>query len=100
MFTLSQAEMILNYFLLDDALSADSDDESLSSSSEGSSSSGSSSSSSSEDEEDEGEGAESDGLDSMDESTMDSTNEKDDRYEVRNSVFIPCHCLFHVFERG
>lgn len=29
---------------------------------------------------------------------MDSTNEKeDDRYEVRNSVFIPCCCLFHVF---
>uniref|UniRef100_H3DBT3 SET domain containing 1A, histone lysine methyltransferase n=1 Tax=Tetraodon nigroviridis TaxID=99883 RepID=H3DBT3_TETNG len=52
-----------------DALSAESDDESLSSSSEGSSSSESSSSSSSEDEE-EGERAES--VDSMDESTMDS----------------------------
>lgn len=52
-----------------DALSAESDDESLSSSSEGSSSSASSSSSSSEDEE-EGERAES--VDSMDESTMDS----------------------------
>lgn len=67
---------------LDDALSADSDDESLSSSSEGSSSSASSSSSSSEDEdEEEGERAESEGLDSMDESTMDSTTEKgEDRY--------------------
>ncbi|XP_068606492.1 LOW QUALITY PROTEIN: histone-lysine N-methyltransferase SETD1A [Brachionichthys hirsutus] len=57
----------------DDALSADSDDESLSSSSEGSSSSESSSSS-----EEEGERADSDGLDSMDESTMDSTAGKDD----------------------
>ncbi|KAF7660564.1 hypothetical protein LDENG_00279940 [Lucifuga dentata] len=58
----------------DDALSADSDDESLSSSSEGSSSSASSSSSSSEDEdEEEGERAESEGPDTMDESTMDST---------------------------
>lgn len=67
---------------IDDALSADSDDESLSSSSEGSSSSASSSSSSSEDEdEEEGERAESEGLDSMDESTMDSTTAKgEDRY--------------------
>lgn len=64
---------------LDEALSADSDDESLSSSSEGSSSSASSSSSSSEDE-DEGEGERA-GVDSMDESTMDSTIEKDDRYD-------------------
>lgn len=71
-------------FLLDDALSVDSDDESLSSSSEGSSSSASSSSSSSEDEdEEEGEMAESEGPDSMDESTMDSTTEKHGRYEVK-----------------
>ncbi|XP_036794683.1 histone-lysine N-methyltransferase SETD1A isoform X2 [Oncorhynchus mykiss] len=57
----------------DEALSADSDDESLSSSTESSSSSTSSSSSSSEDEdEEEGEQAGS-GLDTMDESTMDST---------------------------
>ncbi|KAG7238944.1 hypothetical protein INR49_030491 [Caranx melampygus] len=62
----------------DDGLSADSDDESLSSSSEGSSSSASSSSSSSEDEdEEEGERAESEGPDTMDESTMDSTTEKE-----------------------
>ncbi|KAF0033018.1 hypothetical protein F2P81_015308 [Scophthalmus maximus] len=60
----------------DDALSADSDDESLSSSSDGSSSSASSSSSS-EDEE-EGERADSDGPDTMDESTLDSTTEKED----------------------
>lgn len=66
----------------DDALSADSDDESLSSSSEGSSSSASSSSSSSEDEdEEEGERAESEGPDTMDESTMDSTTEKEDGRE-------------------
>lgn len=66
----------------DDALSADSDDESLSSSSEGSSSSASSSSSSSEDEdEEEGERAESEGPDTMDESTMDSTIEKEDDRE-------------------
>lgn len=57
----------------DDALSADSDDESLSSSSESSSSSASSSSSSEDEEEEEGER-----LDSMDESTMDSTTEKED----------------------
>ncbi|KAF3846101.1 hypothetical protein F7725_003179 [Dissostichus mawsoni] len=64
----------------DDALSADSDDESLSSSSDGSSSSGSTSSSSSEDEdEEEGERAESEGPDSMDDSTMDSTSEKHGR---------------------
>lgn len=64
----------------DDALSVDSDDESLSSSSEGSSSSASSSSSSSEDEdEEEGERVESEGPDTMDESTMDSTTEKHDR---------------------
>lgn len=62
---------------LDDALSADSDDESLSSSSEGSSSSTSSSSSSSEDEE-EGERPESEGPDTMDESTMDSTTGRED----------------------
>lgn len=63
----------------DEALSADSDDESISSSSEGSSSSASSSSSSSEDE-DEAEGERA-GVDSMDESTMDSTigKEKDNR---------------------
>ncbi|KAM9746584.1 LOW QUALITY PROTEIN: histone-lysine N-methyltransferase SETD1A [Menidia menidia] len=61
----------------DDALSADSDDESLSSSSDGSSSSASSSSSSSEDEE-EGEQVESEGPDSLDDSTMDSTTEKED----------------------
>lgn len=69
----------------DDALSADSDDESLSSSSEDSSSSGSSSSSASEDEdEEEGERADSEGPDSMDESTMDSTTEKD--YDRENST--------------
>ncbi|XP_061701159.1 histone-lysine N-methyltransferase SETD1A isoform X1 [Syngnathoides biaculeatus] len=66
----------------DDALSADSDDESLSSSSESSSSSGSLSSSSSEDEEEEGERPDSDGLDTMDESTMDSTMEKDSRGKI------------------
>lgn len=72
----------------DDAISADSDDESLSSSSDGSSSSASSSSSSSEDEdEEEGERADSDGLDSMDESTMDSTTQKEyDKYETLRSV--------------
>lgn len=76
------------FSFLDDALSADSDDESLSSSSEGSSSSASSSSSSSEDEdEEEGERAESEGPDTMDESTMDSTIEKeDDRYNIYVSV--------------
>lgn len=67
----------------DDALSADSDDESLSSSSEGSSSSTSSSSSSSEDEDEgEGERVESEEPDSMDESTMDSTTEKEDDREM------------------
>lgn len=83
MFTLKQTVMV-PFYLLDDALSADSDDESLSSSSEGSSTSASSSSSSSEDEdEEEGERAESEGLDSIDESTMDSTTAKvDRRYEV------------------
>lgn len=77
-------------FIVDDALSADSDDESLSSSSDGSSSSASSSSSSSEDEdEEEGERAESEGPDTMDESTMDSTTEKeDDRYEVLCYVYV------------
>ncbi|XP_058508889.1 histone-lysine N-methyltransferase SETD1A isoform X1 [Solea solea] len=70
----------------DDALSVDSDDESLSSSSEGSSSSASSSSSSSEDEE-EGERAES-GPDSMDESTMDSTTEKEYNGE-NNAAAVP-----------
>lgn len=74
----------LFHFLID-ALSAESDDESLSSSSEGSSSSESSSSSSSEDEE---EGERPDSVDSMDESTMDSTT---DRYGVLigSGVFIP-----------
>ena len=59
----------------DDALSADSDDESLSSSSGGSSSSTSSSGSSSEDEdeEEEGERLDSEGLDTMDETTLDGT---------------------------
>ncbi|CAL8274571.1 unnamed protein product [Lota lota] len=59
----------------DDALSADSDDESLSSSSGGSSSSTSSSTSSSEEEEEEEEGErlDSEGLDTMDETTMDGT---------------------------
>lgn len=80
----NDAKYLLFFFFLDDALSADSDDESLSSSSEGSSSSASSSSSSSEDEdEEEGERAESDGPDTMDESTMDSTTVKEnDRYEL------------------
>ncbi|XP_053706902.1 histone-lysine N-methyltransferase SETD1A isoform X2 [Synchiropus splendidus] len=60
----------------DDAISADSDNESLSSSSEESSSSGSSSSSSSSSEdEDETERVDSEGLDTMDDSTMDSTKE-------------------------
>lgn len=72
----------------DEALSVDSDDESLSSSTESSSSSTSSSSSSEDEDEEEGEQAGS-GLDTMDESTMDSTaldTEKgDDRY-VLNSV--------------
>nr|XP_055049801.1 histone-lysine N-methyltransferase SETD1A isoform X2 [Misgurnus anguillicaudatus] len=68
----------------DEALSADSDDESISSSSSASSSTSSSSSSSS-DEEDEEEGepaAESESVDTMDESTMDSVAldaEKDER---------------------
>ncbi|MED6244987.1 hypothetical protein ATANTOWER_029056 [Ataeniobius toweri] len=72
----------------DDGLSSDSDDESLSSSSEGSSSSASSSSSSSEDDDiEEGELAESAGTDSMDESTMDSTTEKeDDRENIAAAV--------------
>ncbi|MEQ2294309.1 hypothetical protein AMECASPLE_002634 [Ameca splendens] len=72
----------------DDGLSSDSDDESLSSSSEGSSSSESSSSSSSEDDDiEEGELAESAGTDSMDESTMDSTTEKeDDRENIAAAV--------------
>ncbi|XP_026064221.1 histone-lysine N-methyltransferase SETD1B isoform X1 [Carassius auratus] len=59
----------------DEALSADSDDESISSSSSESSSSSSSASSSSSDEEDEEDGEqaiESESLDTMDESTMDS----------------------------
>nr|XP_046160250.1 histone-lysine N-methyltransferase SETD1A-like [Oncorhynchus gorbuscha] len=73
----------------DEALSADSDDESLSSSTESSSSSTSSSSSSSEDEE-EGEQAGS-GLDTMDESTMDSTTldtEKGDERE-KSAAAVP-----------
>lgn len=83
MFRFGQASKVSTFNFLvfaDGALSADSDDESLSSSSEGSSSSTSSSSSSSEDEdEEEGERADSEGLDTMDESTMDSsTLEKDD----------------------
>ncbi|XP_019950137.2 histone-lysine N-methyltransferase SETD1A [Paralichthys olivaceus] len=69
----------------DDALSADSDDESLSSSSDGSSSSASSSSS--EDEE-EGERPESEGPDTMDESTIDSTTEKED-YRQNNAAAVP-----------
>lgn len=74
------------FSFIDDGLSSDSDNESLSSSSEGSSSSASSSSSSSEDEEEEeGELAESAGSDSMDESTMDSTTEKDDRCAYKSS---------------
>ncbi|XP_034046456.1 histone-lysine N-methyltransferase SETD1A [Thalassophryne amazonica] len=67
----------------DDASSIDSDDESLSSSSEGSSSSESSSSSSSENEDEEdGERVESEGPETVDESTVDSTildQEKDDK---------------------
>lgn len=87
-----------------DVLSAESDDESLSSSSEGSSSSESSSSSSSEDEE---EGERADSVDSMDESTMDSTT---DRYVVLigSGVWIPAelnhlipfwglYCCFSAF---
>lgn len=83
--------LISNYFLYcscfsDEAFSADSDDESVSSSSSESSSSSSSASSSSSDEEDEEEGeqaAESESLDTMDESTMDSVamdKEKGERY--------------------
>lgn len=73
--------VIFPILFLDEALS---DDESLTSSSESSSSSGSSSSSSEEDEDEEdGERAESEGPDSMDESTMDSITEKEDvRYDV------------------
>lgn len=79
------------FIFLDDVLSADSDDESLSSSSEGSSSSGSSSSSSEEDEDEEdGERAESEGPDSMDESTMDSTTEKD------NERYITCTAVIRI----
>ncbi|XP_077397985.1 histone-lysine N-methyltransferase SETD1A isoform X2 [Festucalex cinctus] len=63
----------------DDALSADSDDESLSSSSEGTGSEASSSSSSSEEE---GEMLDSDGPDIIDESTMESTVEKDAREKI------------------
>lgn len=68
----------------DEALSADSDDESVSSSSESSSSSSASSSSSDDEDEEEGEqAAESESLDTMDESTMDSVavidTEKDER---------------------
>lgn len=70
--------------LIDEALSADSDDESVSSSSESSSSSSASSSSSDDEDEEEGEqAAESESLDTMDESTMDSVavidTEKDER---------------------
>lgn len=75
-------------FPSDEAVSADSDDESLSSSSESSSSSSLSSSSSSEDEEEEEEGeraGESEGLDTMDESTMDSmaldSEKENERYQ-------------------
>lgn len=94
-------DVFVSYFI--DALSAESDDESLSSSSEGSSSSESSSSSSSEDEE---EGERADSVDSMDESTMDSTT---DRYVVLigSGVFIPesnhlmpfwcLYCCFSAF---
>lgn len=77
-------------FPSDEAVSADSDDESLSSSSESSSSSSLSSSSSSEDEEEEEEGeraGESEGLDTMDESTMDSmaldSEKENERYQSR-----------------
>lgn len=89
-------DLFVSYFI--DALSAESDDESLSSSSEGSSSSESSSSSSSEDEE---EGERRDSVDSMDESTMDSTT---DRYVVLmgSGVFIlvpfwDLYCRFTAF---
>lgn len=82
MFTLSYGSYDNKYiFPSDDALSVDSDDESLSSSSDGSSTSASSSSSEDEDEE-EGERAGIEGLDTMDDSTVDSTTEKDARYEV------------------
>lgn len=80
----------LFFIFLDDVLSADSDDESLSSSSEGSSSSGSSSSSEEDEDEEEGERAESEGPDSMDESTMDSTTEKD------NERYITCTAVIRI----
>ena len=75
MSTIRHAHFPWSFFGLDDALSADSDDESLSSSSGGSSSSTSSSTSSSEDEdeEEEGERADSEVPDSMDDATMDGT---------------------------
>lgn len=79
-----------------DALSAESDDESLSSSSEGSSSSESSSSSSSEDEE-EGERAES--VDSMDESTMDSTTDRCEEL-LFALVFVPAVIHHHFHSPG
>lgn len=78
------------FIFLDDVLSADSDDESLSSSSEGSSSSGSSSSSEEDEDEEEGERAESEGPDSMDESTMDSITEKD------NERYITCTAVIRI----
>lgn len=83
----------------EDALSADSDDESLSSSSESSSSSASSSSSSEDEDEEEGER-----LDSMDESTMDSTTEKEyDRFVpvilsiLHHQTFPHDCCNLHFF---
>lgn len=90
-YLVEQCFLISNYFLYcscfsDEAFSADSDDESVSSSSSESSSSSSLASSSSSDEEDEEEGeqaAESESLDTMDESTMDSVamdKEKGERY--------------------
>lgn len=79
-------KMIIFLVYSDEALSADSDDESISSSSsESSSSTSSSSSSSNEEDEEEGEqAAESESLDTMDESTMDSVvvdRDKDERYD-------------------
>ena len=78
LYCLSQTKFHI-YLFLDDGLSADSDDESLSSSSDGSSSSASSSSS----EDEEGERPDSEGPDTMDDSTIDSTTEKEDyRYKA------------------
>ncbi|KTF96243.1 hypothetical protein cypCar_00003587 [Cyprinus carpio] len=75
----------------DEALSADSDDESISSSSSESSSPSSSASSSSSDEEDEEDGeqaAESESLDTMDESTMDSVAAIDAEKDGRDKASI------------